>query len=231
MSEGRFAGESAEEGRIFIVRHAQSAANAGGRTADPAAIPITDTGTRQAQCVADLVSERPAVIAVSRYLRTVQTAEPLLRRYAGVLAEQWRVEEFTYLDTTACVGTTYAERKARRDEYWTRCDPRWVDGPGCECFADFIARVRYFEQALAVRDPGETVVVFTHGLVMRTLLWFQQHTAGQVTGAEMASLDSFRRSVSVPNCAVLRASPNGSGRLQLSTNVFVAHIPVELRTE
>jgi broad specificity phosphatase PhoE len=140
MSERCFAGESAEGGRIFIVRHAQSAANAGGRTADPAAIPITGTGTRQAQCVADLVSERPAVIAVSRYLRTVQTGEPLLRRYPGALAEQWRVEEFTYLDTTACAGTTYAERRARRDEYWTRCNPRWVDGPGCECFADFIAR-------------------------------------------------------------------------------------------
>jgi broad specificity phosphatase PhoE len=231
MSEGRSAGEIAEGGRIFIVRHAQSAANAGGRTADPAAIPITDTGTRQARWVADLVSGRPAAIVVSRYLRTVQTAEPLLRRYPGVPVEQWRVEEFTYLDITACAGTTHAQRKARRDGYWTKCDPLWVDGPGCEGFADFIGRVRQFEQALAVRDAGETVVVFTHGLVMRTLLWFQQHTVGQVTGAEMADFDSFRRSVSVPNCAVLRASANRSGCLQLSANAFVAHIPVELRTE
>src|ERR1700683_2871508 len=98
MSEGRSAAESCERGRIFIVRHAQRAANAGGRTSDPAAIPITDTGIRQAQCVADLVAERPSVITVSRYLRTAQTAEPLLRRHSDVPVEQWRVEEFTYLD-------------------------------------------------------------------------------------------------------------------------------------
>jgi len=52
--------ELAEGGRIFIVRHAQSAANAGGRTADSATIPITDTGNRQAQRVADLVPSRRA---------------------------------------------------------------------------------------------------------------------------------------------------------------------------
>jgi hypothetical protein len=35
----------------------------------------------------------------------------------------------------------------------------------------------------------------------------------------------------VPNCAVLRGTSDGSGRLRLSTNVFVDHIPEELRTE
>jgi probable phosphoglycerate mutase len=231
MSKCHLAGERFEEGRILIVRHAQSVANAGGRTAEPATIPITDIGARQAQYVADLVTERPIVIAVSCYLRTTQTADPLMRRYPGVPVELRRVEEFTYLDTAACAGTTYAERKARRDGYWTKCDPLWVDGPGCECFADFIARVRHLEEALSVRDANEIVVVFTHGLVMRVLLWFQKHTAKHVTGADMAEFDRFRREVSVPNCAVLRASPNGSGRLRLSANISVAHVPAGLRTE
>jgi hypothetical protein len=35
----------------------------------------------------------------------------------------------------------------------------------------------------------------------------------------------------VQNCAVLRASPNGSGRFRLSASMFVGHIPVNLRTE
>jgi broad specificity phosphatase PhoE len=231
MSEGLLAEESAKRGRIMIVRHAQSAANAGERTSDPATIPITDTGTCQAQCVADLVSERPRVIALSRYLRTVQTGEPLLRRYPDVPVEEWRVEEFTYLDTAACVGTTYAERKGLRDAYWKRCDPLWADGPGCECFANFIQRVRRLEKTLCLRDAGETIVVFTHGFVMRTLLWLQQRKAGPITSTEMEDFDSFQRRISVPNCAVLRASPNGSGHLRLSANVFVAHIPMHLRTE
>ncbi len=94
MNGSAFAQENCERGRIFIVRHARSAANAGERTPDTAAIPITDTGVRQAQCVADLLSERPSVIVVSRYLRTVQTGAALLRRYPGVAVEQWPVEEF-----------------------------------------------------------------------------------------------------------------------------------------
>jgi broad specificity phosphatase PhoE len=48
MSGGTFAGQSVEESQIFIVRHAQSAANAGGRSTDPAIIPITDTSAYQA---------------------------------------------------------------------------------------------------------------------------------------------------------------------------------------
>jgi broad specificity phosphatase PhoE len=170
MSEATFSGGGEEDGRILIVRHAESAANAGGRTGDPATIPITETGARQAQRVANFISARPAVIVVSRYLRTAQTAIPLLKRYPGVPVERWPVEEFTYLDIAACAGTTYAEREGLRDAYWRRCDPLWADGPACESFINFIARVRSFEQALGVRDADETVVVFTHGLIMQALL-------------------------------------------------------------
>jgi broad specificity phosphatase PhoE len=229
MSEGGSA-DKGKHKRIFIVRHAQSVANAGGITVETATTPITDIGIRQAQCVADLVSERPVLIAISRYRRTAQTAEPLLRRYVGVPVEQWRIEEFTYLDTAACAGTTYAERKNLRDAYWKRCDPLWVDGPGCECFADFIGRVRRFEHRLNELGRDQTVVVFTHGFVMRALLWLQQYIADQINGAEMADFYNFQRSVSMPNCAVLRGSPSGTGHLQLSTAASIAHIPIDLRT-
>ena len=55
MSEAGISGGIEEDGRIFIVRHAESAANAGGRTGDPATIPITETGVRQAERVANLI--------------------------------------------------------------------------------------------------------------------------------------------------------------------------------
>ena len=181
--------------------------------------------------VADLISERPHLIAVSSYLRTLQTAAPLLRRYPNVSVEEWRVEEFTYLDVTYSAGTTYAERKPLRDAYWRKCDPLWVDGPACESFAGFIARVRSFEQVLNDRATGKNVVVFTHGLVMRTLLWLHREAVGQITDADLAGFDNYRRQVSVPNCAVLLASPNGNEQLMLATNASVAHIPTDLRTE
>lgn len=227
MSEAGISDGIEEDGRIFVVRHAESAANAGGRTGDPATIPITETGARQAQQVANLIAARPALIVVSRYLRTVQTATPLLRRYPGAPVERWPVEEFTYLDMAACAGTTYAEREGLRDAYWSRCDPLWADGHGCESFSDFVSRVRDFEHALSVRKADETVVVFTHGLMMQALLWLQQHSSGETDRVSMQDFDHLRRSISVPNCAVLRAATSGRGRITLSPNVIVAHLRAE----
>jgi broad specificity phosphatase PhoE len=102
----------APPGNVLIVRHAQSAANAGGRTSDPAAIPITGLGRSQAQCVRNLVPVPPDVIVVSSYIRTVQTAEPLTSRFPNVSVQEWPVQEFTYLDPALCASTTYSERKA-----------------------------------------------------------------------------------------------------------------------
>ena len=227
MSEAGISGGIEEDGRIFIVRHAESAANAGGRTGDPATIPITESGARQAERAAQLISTRPAVIVVSRYSRTVQTAAPLSKRYPGVPVERWPVEEFTYLDIAACAGTTYAEREGLRDAYWSRCDPLWADGPRCESFSIFIGRVREFEHALSLREAAETVVVFTHGLIMQALLWLQQHSSVKTDRVSMQDFDRLRRIISVPNCAVMRAATNGGGRITLSPNVIVAHLRAE----
>src|ERR1700722_4186202 len=119
------------------------------RTLRPFRSPIPASVRRNASPTS---SRRGPAASSSRYLRTVQTAAPLSRRHPGVPVEQWPVEEFTYLDPPACDGT--------------RWEPLWVDGPGCECFADFIARVRHLEQALVVRDADKSIVVFTHGLLM-----------------------------------------------------------------
>ncbi len=214
---------------VVIVRHAQSAANAGGRTGDPAAIGITETGVLQARFVAGLIPQKPSLIAVSRYPRTAQTSAALLERFPETPVECWPIEEFTYLNIAACAGTTYAERKALRDVYWTRCDPEWVDGPGCECFAEFVARARNFVQALGTRDANETLVVFTHGLFMQMLLWLQHCDGPGVNGAEMAAFDKVRCSVFVPNCAVLRSVANTEG-FRLSPDVSLDHLPANLRT-
>jgi len=212
---------------IFIVRHAQSAANAGCVTADQGTIPITALGERQAQCVAELVPERPSAVVVSRFLRSVQTAAPLLRRFPGLQSEEWPIEEFTYLDPATCAGTTYAGRATLRDVYWGRCDPAWVDGPGCESFSDFITRVRRLEQALGNLRVDETTVVITHGFVMKALLWLQRDPPV----GDMAAFDNFHRGVPVPNCAVLIANPESNGRLGLSATPSVAHVPADLQTE
>ena len=115
-----------------------------------------------------------------------------------------------------CANTTYGERESLRDAYWRRCDAARVEGEGCESFAGFVARVRRFEQALGARRPDETMVVFTHGMLMQALLWLHAQPDGV-----MAEFDGFRQRVTVPNCALLRASMDG---------LSVGHLPADLRT-
>jgi hypothetical protein len=130
----------APHGNVMIVRHAQSAANAGERTSDPAVIPITDLGRSQAQCVSTLLREPPDVIVVSRYIRTVQTAEAVTSRFPNISVEEWPVQEFTYLDQALCAGTTSSEREVLVDAYWKALDPQLRNGRGCESFSDFVHR-------------------------------------------------------------------------------------------
>ena len=215
---------------FILVRHAQSAANAGERTGDRVTIPITGLGRLQAQVVADFLPIRPALIVVSRYLRAVETAEPMVKRCAGVPVERWAVEEFDYLDRRTFADTTYAERESLRDTYWRRCDPLWLEGEDCECFAGFVARVRSFEERLCRCRRGETVVVFTHGMFMQALVWLHRQPSPPVTSASMADFDRFRQTLSVPNGAILTGSLNGEGRAQWSSRVSPDHLPANLRT-
>ena len=73
--------------------------------------------------------------------------------------------------------------------------------------------------------------MFTHGFVLRALLWLQQRPPERIGDVEMAHFCNFQQSVSAPNCAVLRGSPSEGERLQLSSNASVAHLPAEIRTE
>lgn len=153
------------ERQRWLIRHGESAANAGAVTNDPAAIPLTDTGTGQARSIAVSVSRRPDLIVVSPYLRTRQTAEPTIARFPDVPVETWPVQEFTYLSPNRCVGTTAARRPLVED-YWQRCDPAYVDGPGAEAFSALLERVRLMRHRLSEAAAG-FVLVFTHGQVMQ----------------------------------------------------------------
>lgn len=227
---GKPPADDVEAAPVMIVRHAQSASNAGARTTDPISIPITPIGARQARCVATLLSKPPLLVVVSQFVRTLQTAKRILRDHPRVTTEQWHVHEFTYLNTDVCRGTTYAERKQHRDAYWRRCDPCWIDGPGCESFIDFISRVKQFRNILAKRCVrGETLVV-THGLLIRALLWLDREGLPEVDHQAMRKFHEFRRGVSVPNCAVLRGKVY-QNKLQLCDDVSIAHLPTILQTE
>src|SRR6266404_2703390 len=53
---------------IWLIRHAESAANAGAVTSSPETIPLTEKGLQQARRVAAWFDKQPDIIAVSRYV-------------------------------------------------------------------------------------------------------------------------------------------------------------------
>lgn len=163
----------------WLVRHGESAANAGLPVSDFAQIPLTPRGHRQAEIFAQrfhqICPETPTRIVQSPYLRARETAEPLARRYPAAPVETWPVYEFTYLDPIATAGLTDFQRSPYYTRYWERNDPDFREDNGAESFTDFMNRVREMLRRLEALPGGERVAIFCHGYFMqgvRLLLLF-----------------------------------------------------------
>lgn len=155
---------------ITLIRHGESAANAGLVTDDPASIPLTPQGEEQARLAAGNI-DLPHLIVSSPFVRAMATAQALLDRYPDVRFEEWPIQELTYLDPARCAGTTVADRREWVREYWGRSDPHYVDGPGAESFAQFLQRVLVFLQRLKGLPAGQRVAVFGHGQFFNAARW------------------------------------------------------------
>ena len=156
--------------KVWLIRHAESEANAGGRTSDPAAIPLTAKGRLQAEQLVTAFIEKPSLIVSSRYLRAKQTARPVRDKFKRVRYEEWDVHEFTYISPDRCHDTTKPEREPLVDAYWQRCDPNYCDGKGAESFLDFMGRVCGALKQLKARD-GAFCAVFSHMQFITAVLW------------------------------------------------------------
>jgi len=152
----------------WIVRHGESAANAGGATFDPGDIPLSARGEAQARDLAHRLTGAPDLIVHSPFLRTYQTAASTIARYPDAPIVVWPIQEFTYLSPHRCAGTTAMQRRPMVEEYWRRCDPAFVDGAGAESFSAFLARVRLLHVRLQ-DAPEAFIIVFAHGQIMQAL--------------------------------------------------------------
>jgi probable phosphoglycerate mutase len=155
--------------RVFLVRHGQSVANAGGRTADHDTNPLTDLGRTQSANFAEHIPCRPTVFIVSPFLRAQQTAEPLRRRFPEVPVEVWPIQEFTFLEPTSHKDSTEADRQPHVEDYWQRQDPAFRAGPGAESFTQFFNRAREAIHRLETTNPGGCIILFTHGYFMQAV--------------------------------------------------------------
>lgn len=170
---------------LRLIRHAQSAANAGLPTTDPGAIPLTQAGQRQALELADAITSAPDLIISSPYLRAMDTALPTASRYPDVPFEVWAVQEFTYLAPNRFAGTTQSDRKPYVETYWSNGDAALVDGPGAESCEQLLGRARAVLARLEAHE-AQDVLMFSHGQFIRAVAWVIKH------GAAAGSPDRMR---------------------------------------
>jgi broad specificity phosphatase PhoE len=153
----------------WLVRHGQSASNAGLPATGHGDVPLTELGLSQARALADRVPRQPDLLILSPFLRARATAEPILERYPSTHCETWLIHELTYLSPARCVGTTPATRRPWIDTYWTRCDPDYCDGADAESFGAFMGRLSDFQRRLLALEAGFVVAV-GHGQFFRAYL-------------------------------------------------------------
>ena len=195
---------------IWLVRHGQSAANAGLPTEGHGDVPLTELGRQQACAVARRVERRPDLLIVSPFLRARATCEPIRARWPATRRETWPIQELTYLSPVRCNGATSATRRSMVDAYWRRCDPHYVDGSDSESFSAFSNRLRDFHQRLLALDCSYVIAV-GHGQFFRayTMCLTDGFT---VTPEWMARYRKVETGNPIANCEIIELSGEALGR-------------------
>ncbi len=178
--------------KIYLVRHGQTVSNTGEKHLPNLEGYLTDLGKTQAQSGADwLIDTLPSIdgIYVSKFIRTQQTAEPLLEKTGMEPVVIDNLHEFDYL----CLDTMQAlpkhKRNAEADGFWQQYEPNTTHGEQTESFNQFSERVRQVLDEEFSKLPTGNHVIYTHGLWISMLIW---QLLGQPLGTQLA-LRKFRQ--------------------------------------
>ncbi|MDR6711404.1 broad specificity phosphatase PhoE [Pseudomonas hunanensis] len=207
--------------RVRLIRHGESAANAGAASHDHATIPLTAKGMEQARQVARSVIRAPELIVVSPFSRAQVTASFTAATFPAAALETWSIEEFTYLAPARCVNTTVAQRRGWVDQYWTKADPSHHDGEGAESFLDFVDRGRTFLDRLAAH-PAQDIVAFSHGQFLNVLAWLIERRSVLIDGRAMTDWRHYEITHHVPNgCGYQLYAEQDDANWRLSHSISV----------
>ena len=209
--------------QIWFVRHGESEANAGFSSKDPASIPLTPIGEKQAKEISSIWPKPPSQIIYSPYSRALATAQPTIQRFPSVACEEWAIQEFTYLSPSKCSDTTSMQRLPWVEEYWDRNDPNYTDGEGAESFSNLLKRVSHALSSFSALSSNEFCAVFTHGMYMSAVLFSVLTGFSKPTPQSMALFRLFIQTTPVPNGAILKCTINEQGEIFIS-DLYIAHL-------
>ncbi len=200
---------------FWVIRHGESTWNVEGRYQGQTDVPLSPLGVLQAASLAERLTGRHFHAVYSSDLRRAfQTAEAVAERLDGLPAVQPdpRLRE---IDVGELSGKLHHEIQRDFPEYLEALlrDPWAVRRPGGESMADLAARADATFQDLHLRHPGQCVLIFTHGGVVRAAVSLA--LGGEPRG-------SWAR-LSVTNTSITRVLLDGA-RGQLLTFNDAAHL-------
>lgn len=188
---------------VWFIRHGESLSNAGHPTLSPEFTGLTSLGMKQAEAITHMFPGSPALIVMSKYRRTQETAQPTIKRFPDARWEVWPdVHEFTYLSWSHSEGTTEQERQRYVDEFWQRNNPLYADGDGSETFIQFMSRISSALERLRY-SKKDFIAVFTHGYFMRAVRWYLQNRPTRIDSRSMEEFYKLRSTFDIPNGAIL----------------------------
>jgi alpha-ribazole phosphatase len=195
---------------IYLIRHGQSQANAGGITLENPVVPLTELGELQARTVANLLLASACAIWSSPFKRALDTAAPFCARLSLSPTTRDDLREFETVDTLQLRGRPSAEREAVVARYWLESDPDMRTGPAAETFREFHDRVvRVRTEFLPALEDG--TVIFGHGMWMALLFW-QILGFDKVDHVGMTLFRRFQLGFPTPNTSVYGLSQVGPGK-------------------
>ncbi len=153
--------------RLILLRHGQTAWNAEHRAQGHADVDLDDFGHAQAQSAAAALARlKPARLWSSDLARAASTARLVGLASRLEITYDARLREFDLGERTGITMADYAETHA--DEYALFRAGQYDVVPGGEPAPEVIARMQAgIKDALASVEPGETVVVVSHGAALK----------------------------------------------------------------
>jgi phosphoserine phosphatase len=156
--------------RLLIARHGQTKHNLDRRYQGSTDAPLNETGRVQAAQLAErLAGEKVDVIYSSPLMRSTQTAELIAKANDLEIKKDSRLREISFGEWE---GMSYDEIRAQSPdllEKWIH-DPAHIPPPNGETLIQLATRVKEAVDEIKLRHAEQSVVIVTHGGVIRTML-------------------------------------------------------------
>ena len=201
--------------KFVIVRHGFSEGNREKRFSGQMDVPLDAAGKRQAQSVAKYICENFKIDAVysSDLCRAYDTAKPCADKLG---LEVKTLKELREVDVGAFTGVLIEEVKVRFKEAFEnyRQNPGIAQFPDGESYGDMLKRALPAVEKIIAENDGKTVLIATHGGVIRALRAFW-------LGVPLEEIGSVPH---VPNASVTVAECGGDSNVTLTQIGYTDHL-------